>query len=287
MYHFMKNVNSPCAVMLQKELELRNYSPRSTKSYCESISFLEKRLGKPAHSIPIDEFKNYLHRYFVQSGLSPSSINQAISAFKILQTDVLRREWTDFKIKRPRREKKLPFVLSVHQIEKLIATTPNLKHRALLMLTYSAGLRKMEVLQLTPKCIDSQRMQVRVQQGKGKKDRYSILSQKTLETLRTYFQIYRPKQFLFETQLQKGKPLSEKTLDSIVKKNAAKAGLPSEISFHTLRHCFATHLLEKGVNLRIIQQLLGHNSLKTTSIYLHVSKSGISEIKSPLDDMNF
>jgi integrase/recombinase XerD len=283
----MKNVNIPCAEMLHHELELRNYSPRSIKSYCESITCLEQRLGKPAHFVPVDEFKSYLYQYYVQSGFSPSSINQAISAFKILQTDVLRREWSDFKIKRPRREKKLPYVLSVNQVEKLIAATTNLKHRALLMLTYSAGLRKMEVLQLTPKCIDSQRMQVRVQQGKGKKDRYSILSQKTLEILRIYYKIYRPKHFLFETQLQKGKPLSERTVDSIVKKSAVKAGLSSEVSFHTLRHCFATHLLEKGTNLRIIQQLLGHNSLKTTSIYLHVSKSDTCAIKSPLDDMNF
>ena len=283
----MKTESISCAERLRKELELRNYSPRSIKTYCETITCLEQRLGKPADFVLLDEFKNYLHRYYVQTKLSPSAINQAISAFKILSTDVLGKEWADFKIKRPRRPKKLPFVLSVDQVEQLIAVTSNIKHRALLMLTYSAGLRKMEVLQLTPKCIDSQRMQVRVQQGKGKKDRYSILSQKTLETLRVYYKSHRPQHYLFETQVQKGKPLSERTLDQIVKKSALKAGLSKEISFHTLRHCFATHLLEKGTNLRIIQQLLGHNSLKTTSVYLHVSKFEMTAVKSPLDDMDF
>lgn len=283
----METENISCVERLRKELELRNYSPRSIKTYCETVTCLEQRLGKPASAIPQDEFKEYLYRYYVRTNLSPSAINQTISAFKILQTDVLGKEWTDFKIKRPRRQKKLPFVLSVDQVEKLIAATTNIKHRALLMLTYSAGLRKMEVLQLTPKCIDSQRMQVRVQQGKGKKDRYSVLAQKTLETLRLYYRLHRPQHYLFETQLQKGKPLAERTLDQIVKKSAVKAGLSTEISFHTLRHCFATHLLEKGTNLRIIQQLLGHNSLKTTAIYLHVSKFEMTAVKSPLDDMDF
>lgn len=282
----MKTENITCSEMLRREMELRNYSLRSIESYVEGIKCLEQRLNKSADAVHQEEFKSYLYQYYVERKLSTSAINQAISAFKILQVDVLGKEWTDFKMKRPRREKKLPFVLSVSQVEKLFSVTTNLKHRALLMLAYSAGLRKMEVLQITPGCIESQRMQVRVQQGKGKKDRYSILSQKTLDALRLYYQLYRPQHYLFETQLQRGKPLSERTLDAIVKKSALKAGLSNEISFHTLRHCFATHLLERGTNLRIIQQLLGHNSLRTTSIYLHVSKSDITAIKSPIEDMN-
>jgi site-specific recombinase XerD len=129
-------------------------------------------------------------------------------------------------------------------------------------------------------------MQVRVVQGKGKKDRYTILSKKTLELLRFYYKIERPSVYLFEPQGQKGITLSDTTLNNIVQKNAKKAGIKKDISFHTLRHCFATHLLEQGVNLKIIQQFLGHNSLKTTSVYLSVANINLSSVVSPLDSMD-
>ncbi len=146
----------------------------------------------------------------------------------------------------------------------------NIKHKAILMLTYSSGLRRQELQQIKPSAIDSSRMQVHVVQGKGKKDRYTLLSVKTLEILRLYYKYTRPAIFLFESRDKRGKPLADSTLNCIVKKNALKAGIKKQVSFHTLRHCFATHLLEKGVNLRLIQQFMGHTSLKTTSGYLHL-----------------
>lgn len=282
----MENQHSSLIDLLRKEMEFRNYSPRSVHTYCGLMSTLENRLGLSLDTVSLATFKTYLHQLITGKGLSVSTINQSISAFKILQVDVMKREWEDFKIKRPRRAKKLPVVLSLHEVEKLIGVTRNIKHRALLMLTYSAGLRRMEVLQMKPSAIDSNRMQVHVVQGKGKKDRYSILSPKALEALRVYYRLERPSTYLFEAQGKKGKALSEGTLGSIVKKNGQRAGIKKNISFHTLRHCFATHLLEKGVNLRLIQQFMGHGSLKTTSVYLHLTNINLASVVSPLDEMN-
>ena len=282
----MKNPHALLIDLLQKEMELRNYSPRSIQTYCSLMSRVAERLGISLDAISTETFKTYLHQLITCEGLSVSTINQSISAFKILQEDVLKRKWEDFKIKRPRKTQKLPVILSLEEVERLISVTSNIKHRVILMLTYSAGLRKMEVLQLKPSAIDSKRMQVHVVQGKGKKDRYTILSPKVLEMLRLYYKTHRPATFLFEPQGRKGKPLSEGTLNNIVKKNAQRAGIKKPISFHTLRHCFATHLLEKGVNLRWIQQFMGHNSLKTTSGYLHLINTDLTCVVSPLDGMN-
>ena len=154
------------------------------------------------------------------------------------------------------------------------------------MLSYSSGLRRQESQNIKPSAIDSERMRVHVVQAKGNKDRYTILSAKALETLRLYYKHERPSNYLFESQARRGHYLSSTTLHNIVKINAAKAGIKKAVSFHTLRHCFATHLLEKGVNLRLIQQYMGHGSLKTTSLYLHLANIEPSSIVSPLDSMN-
>ena len=196
------------------------------------------------------------------------------------------REWEQFKIKRPRREKKLPVVLSVGEVGKLIAVTSNIKHRALIALAYSSGLRRQEAQMIKPADIDSARMQVRIVQGKGKKDRQSILSLKALELLRAYYKVERPKTFLFESRCRKGANLSDTTLCNIVQQNAIKAGIKKKVSFHTLRHCFATHLLEKGVNIRLIQEFMGHVSIKTTAMYLHLVNTDPSSVQSPLDSMD-
>ncbi|MBP7564019.1 MAG: tyrosine-type recombinase/integrase [Candidatus Cloacimonetes bacterium] len=267
-------------------MELRNYSPRTVHSYSDLLLKLENDLNLPLDEVTIQHLKDYLHNRVTNDKVSISLINQTISAFKILQVDVLGREWEPFKIRRPRREKKLPVVLSLSEVEKLIAYTSNIKHRALLALTYSAGLRRQEAQRIKPADIDSARMQVRVVQGKGKKDRNSILSPKALDLLRTYYKIQRPKTYLFEAQGKKGVCLSDQTLNEIVKKSALKAGIRKKVSFHTLRHCFATHLLEKGVNIRVIQEFMGHVSIRTTSVYLHLVNIQLSSIVSPLDSMD-
>lgn len=247
---------------------------------------LVNELRLPLEKITLSVFKDYLHRAVIGKGHSASSINQYISAFKIVQVDVLGNDWEDFKVKRPRRLKKLPVVLSFDEIERLINVNKNLKHKAIIMLAYSSGLRRNELLNLLPQDIDSERMQVRVQQGKGRKDRYTLLSEKTLKILRLYYQDERPRKYLFEPHHRRGQPLSETTLANIVKNKLKIAGIHKAVSFHTLRHTFATHLLEQGVNLRLIQQFMGHTSLKTTAIYLHLSKPNPCSILSPLDLMD-
>jgi len=282
----MNKKKSQLVERLIYEMRFRNYSPRSIKSYGDLASKIEKSFDCSLDQITGEQFKEYLHRRITTDGISSTMVNQYISAFKILQVDVLKRDWQQIKIRRPRREKRLPVVLSVNEIERLIAATHNPKHRALLMLAYSAGLRRNEVQQMKPSAIDSARMQVHVVQGKGKKDRYTILSAKTLDALRIYYKYERPAHFLFEARGRKGQPLSETTLNMIVKKCAVKAGIKKSVSFHTLRHCFATHLLEKGVNLKIIQQFMGHVSLRTTSGYLHLANISPSSVISPLDSMD-
>ena len=271
---------------LIKEMELRNYSPRSIFSYSEQLIRLETHLNLPLDSISVQQIKDYLHRRIIDEKISVSLVNQTISAFKILQVDVLGREWEPVKIRRPRKEKKLPVILSLSEVEKLIAVTQNIKHRAIIALVYSSGLRLQETQFIKASAIDSQRMLVHVIQGKGKKDRNTILSPKALDLLRIYYKIQRPKTFLFEAQGKKGVNLSDRTLNAIVKNCAAKAGINKKISFHTLRHCFATHLLEQGVNIRMIQEFMGHNSIKTTSGYIHLANLQASGVRSPLDSMN-
>lgn len=282
----MKRELSADVKKLRLEMEYRNYSANSVKTYCELMSFLEISLSKNLVDISVEDLKNYLHVALVKHQRSTSYINQNISAYKIFVQDVMKQEWEGIKVKRPRREKKLPVVLSINEVERMIAATRNLKHRAMLMLMYSAGLRRMELQQMKPSAIDSERMLIHISQGKGKKDRYSILSQKTLETLRLYYSIERPKLYLFEPNCNAGQLMADRTIDHIVKNSAKRAGINKTVSCHTLRHSFATHLLETGVNIKLIQQFLGHTSLKTTSIYLHLTNINPGSVKSPLEDMN-
>lgn len=282
----MEITNQQFLDRLLYEMQYRNYSERTIETYRKSLAQVSKSLQKPLDKITSEDLKKYLHQRIVEESISTSCVNQFISAYKLLQTDVLKLEWETMRIKRPRREKKLPTVLSQQEVAKLISCTTNIKHRALLMLAYSAGLRREELQKIKSSAIDSQRMMVHVVQGKGKKDRYTILSDKTLEILRVYYKMFRPKTYLFESQVGKGCFLSSTTLTEIVKNSAQKAGIKKTVSFHTLRHCFATHLLEQGVNLKIIQQYMGHNSLQTTSIYLHLANISPSSISSPLDFMD-
>ncbi len=268
------------------EMQYRNYSTSTITTYTSLLKQIEHWTGVPIEEVSTGQLKAYLHHRIAVEKVSISVINQSISAFKILQSDILGREWEQFKIKRPRREIKMPVVLSLEEVENLISATTNVKHKAILMLAYSAGLRKTELQQIKPQAIDSKRMLVHISQGKGKKDRFSILSQKTLTLLRFYYSMYRPQTYLFESQQYKGRYLAATSLSGIVKNNAKKAGIKKNISFHTLRHCFATHLMESGVNLKIVQKLLGHNSIRTTSRYLHLVNIDPAKIVSPADSMN-
>jgi site-specific recombinase XerD len=282
----MKDLNSLLIERMVREMQLRNYSEQSIKSYSACLSKVQNFFNLPLDKISTQQFKDFLYHRITVDKISVSMVNQGISAFKIMQVDILGREWEPVRIKRPRREKKLPSVLTIEEVERMISLTRNIKHKALLALTYSSGLRRDEVRTLKPDAIDSKAMRVKVTAGKGKKDRYTILSHKALELLRMYYKLERPVNYLFEVSGKKGKCLSGSTINQIAKLAASRAGIKKKISFHTLRHCFATHLLEKGVNLRLIQQFLGHSSLKTTSIYLHIANINPGSITSPLDEMN-
>lgn len=281
----MKNSFSKDVQRLKREMEYRNYSQRTVDSYCISMSGLERTTLKPLSELTIADLKNYLHHALTVKQCSTSYANQHISAFKIFTEDVMQREWDGFKIKRPRRPVKMPEVLSVEEVQRMIALTANVKHRAILTIMYSAGLRRMELLQLKPGDIDSERMLIKVKQGKGKKDRYTILSAKALELLRLHFRFNRPKTYLFEPNGRAGRKVSERTVDNIVKQSVARAKITKNVSCHTLRHSFATHLLEKGVSLKLIQEFLGHTSIKTTSRYLHLTNFNPSNVSSPLEEM--
>ena len=188
------------------------------------------------------------------------------------------------KIHRPRPEHKLPNVLSRKEVKLILEAHRNIKHKTMLSLIYSCGLRRSELLHLKPGDIDSKRNLIVIRQSKGKKDRIVPLSLKILEMLRAYYQQYRPKKYLFEGQ-QAGTIYSEQSLQSVLKQALQKANIKKPITLHWLRHSYATHLLEGGTDLRYIQELLGHNSSKTTEIYTHVSTKSIQHIKSPFDDL--
>jgi site-specific recombinase XerD len=189
-----------------------------------------------------------------------------------------------YTLQRPDKEQALPTVLSTAEITNILKAAENLKHKAILTVIYSAGLRIGEVVKLKIKDIDSERKQIRIEQGKGKKDRYTLLSAKTLELLRAYFTAYRPKEYLFEGQ--DGGQYSTRSIQAFFQEICRKAGIKKKVSVHTLRHSFATHLLENGTDLRYIQALLGHESTKTTEIYTHVTTKGFDQIKSPLDNLD-
>ncbi|MDD3080295.1 MAG: tyrosine-type recombinase/integrase [Paludibacter sp.] len=223
-------------------------------------------------------------RYLVNDrNISGSYQNQSINAIKFYYERVLGNQRKTYFIERPRKEKYLPEVLSEAEVIKIFRATENIKHKALLMTIYSAGLRISEAANLKIKDVDSGRMQIRIEQGKGKKDRYTLLSNKTLEILRKYVAEHKPQEWLFEGE--PGRPYSTRTIQTILHKSVEKVGIKKRITVHTLRHSFATHLLEAGTDLRYIQSLLGHNSSKTTEIYTHITTKGFDQIQSPLDKL--
>jgi site-specific recombinase XerD len=224
-------------------------------------------------------------RYLVnERNVSGSYQNQSINSIKFYYERVIGGQRKIYTIDRPRKEKLLPEVLSEEEVVKILNATENLKHKAILMTIYSAGLRIGELINLKIKDIDSNRMQLRVEQAKGKKDRYTLLGEKTLDILRKYVKEFKPKDWLFEGI--DGGNYSQKGIQTILRKSVEKVGIKKRITVHTLRHSFATHLLEAGTDIRYIQSLLGHSSGKTTEIYTHITTKGFEQIKSPLDKLN-
>ncbi|MEP7169762.1 MAG: site-specific integrase [Bacteroidota bacterium] len=277
----IKNYKTCPEEYLLKLRELR-YSENTLRTYKilfeEFINYYHQHDPAAIDETMITDFLRYL---VIQRKVSTSYQNQAINAVKFYYEKVLGGKRKIYLVERPREEKTLPVVLSEKEIAALLKVTENLKHRAMLMVAYSGGLRVGEVINLKIKDIDSKRMQIRVEQGKGKKDRYTLLSTHALNTLRSYIKKHRPFIWLFEGG--PGVQYSARSIQAVMRESAYKAGIKKKVSVHTLRHSFATHLLENGTDLRYIQALLGHSSSRTTEVYTHVTTKGFSQIKNPLD----
>ncbi len=224
-------------------------------------------------------------RYLVTDRkVSVSYQNVVINAIKFYYERVLGGQRKVYRVDRPITEKTLPVVLSEAEVVKVFKQVDNLKHKAILMLIYSAGLRIGEAIRMKVTDIDSKRNQVHIAQSKGKKDRYTLLSKKMVVVLRNYYTEYKPQLWLFEGV--RGEQYSESSIQSILKQAVAKAGIKKRVTSHTLRHSFATHVLESGTDIRYIQSLLGHESSKTTEIYTHITTKGFDQIKNPLDGLD-
>lgn len=262
-------------------MELKNFSHRTIYTYLHSATGFVSYYGKSPEELGVDEIQKYLHYLKVEKALSASSVNQAYSALKILYTYVLKRKWENT-IPRVKRPKKLPEILSRGEVKALLSVTNNLKHCMMLKVLYGTGMRVGEVSRLKLNNIDSKRMLIRVDQGKGNKDRNTLLSTTLLNDLRKYWLRYQPMTWLFENGRTKNH-ISSSTIQRVFSKAKDKAGITRNCSTHSLRHSFATHLLEQGVDLVLIQRLLGHSCLQTTTIYLHVQNNQISKIINPLD----
>jgi integrase/recombinase XerD len=265
-----------------KAMELRNFAPRTQTAYLAAVANLSKHYMRSPEQIPQDEIEDYLLYLKKDRKLSYSTRNQVISGLKFFFNETIKNPDMHLELPRKKTPVKLPEVLSVDEVNRVINAPSNIKHRAILMTAYSAGLRVGEVVSLKLRHIISARMLILVEDGKGVKDRYTILSEKLLENLRSYWRSYRPTKWLFPS-VDPEKHISRSTAQRLFTSAKRKAGISKGRGIHTLRHCFATHLLEAGYDISTIQKLLGHRHLSTTQVYLHVSKKAISAVKSPLD----
>lgn len=270
---------------LRQWMEHKRYSPSSIKGYIEAANtFLSYTYPKPIEELNNDDMIDFVNGYIIKRNLSYAYQNQVINATKLLFSQVFDSKIDIEKLDRPRREHKLPNVLSKQEIRLILASVQNTKHSAILSLIYACGLRRSEVLNLRPKDVDSNRNLLIIRKSKGKKDRIIPISIKTIEMLREYYLEYKPKLWLFEGQ-QPGEQYSATSLQKILKQSVKKSKINKPVTLHWLRHSYATHLLEAGVDLRFIQEILGHNSSRTTEIYTHVSTKNLQNIKSPFDDL--
>lgn len=264
-----------------RAMELKDFSDRTQETYLGAVKRLAKFHGKSPELLNQQEVDNYLV-HLKQSGKSASTRNVAISGIRFLYDQVLNSENICLNFPKRRKPKILPEVLSTSEVASIVDAPDNIKHRVILMTAYSAGLRLSEIVNLKIDHINSARMQIRVDQGKGRKDRDTLLSKRLVEELRVYYKAYRPDSWLFYST-KRHIPMNVSSIQRIYQSAKKKAGVKRGRGIHTLRHCFATHLLEAGCDLRKIQLLMGHRSLATTMIYLHVSNIGLANVTSPLD----
>lgn len=262
----------------------RRYSENTVRNYLEVVKQFLLRYGRPSTEVTNSDIQVY-NTWLYRKSYSLSYQNQVASGLKLFFRTVHQKKIDIEKIERPRRQNKLPSILSKEEVSRIIRCTENLKHRTMLSLVYGCGLRRSELLNIKPADIQSNRGILLVRQGKGRKDRIVPISEGIINMLRRYYLAYMPKEWLFEGQTA-GERYSERSIQLVIKQSIKRAGINKPVTLHWLRHSYATHLLEAGTDLRYIQELLGHKSTKTTEIYTHVSNLSISRIKSPLDSLD-
>jgi len=267
-----------------EDMRIRNLSLTTQKKYLRQVASFANYFNKSPRLLGIEDIRVFLLYLAQERKLSASSINVTVSALRFLYKVTLGCQWDIEKIYFARREKKLPVVLSPDEVAQFLKAVENKKHKAILMTTYAAGLRILETTKLRLSDIDSRRMTIRIQQGKGKKDRYVMLSEKLLIILRDYWKEYQPSSWLFYGKT-KDDPISTATPRQVCRLASYESGLKKRVTPHILRHSFATHLLEQGTNLRTIQILLGHSSPSSTAVYTHIAVQNLKATTSPLDTL--
>ena len=271
--------------MTRKELRLRGYSPKTETVYLKHVGYLLKYFDGGIQSLELPDISDYLLYLIDGKEVSRTYYNVTLSALTFLFKHVLNKPMIHKQLKRPRTEKRLPTVLSEEEVKRFMDCTHDLKYRAIFMLTYSAGLRVGEVVKLKENDIHRDRGLIHIKTAKGRKDRYTLLSVIAMNSLDDHLAINRPEgKWLFPGR-KEGKHFTVRSVEKTFKRTAEKAGIKKVVSVHSLRHSFATHMLENGINLRYIQEMLGHQRVETTQIYTHVCRTDISRIESPLDRM--
>jgi site-specific recombinase XerD len=265
-------------------MTLRGFSPKTKTAYINAVEGLAKFYMISPDQLTNDQIQTYLLYLIEDRKLAWSTCNVAFSAYRCFYSHLLKRNETEFHIPPRTRQRQLPVILSVKEVKQIIDSAGSLRNRTLLKTVYSAGLRVSEVVALKAEHIESKRKLIRVEQGKGKKDRYTILSDRLLTELRKYWKIYHPESWIFFGR-DRSEPMTIWTAQKIFYKAKKKAGIKKGNGIHTLRHCFATHTLEQGQgqDIYVLKRMLGHTSLETTMTYLHITNERISTIKSPLD----
>ena len=276
---------TPLRQRMIEDLKIRDYSEHTVAAYVSAVYRLAKFYHKSPDKLGCEEIRAFLVDLIEQKKVSWPYYKQVLAALRFFYRHVLRRGEVVEDVSGPRPEKRLPVVLSTGEVARFFKAMPSLKHRTILMLAYGAGLRIGEAVRVRVSDIDRERKVIRVQQGKGKRDRYTVLSPAMLEILDRYCWAAGPEDFLFTTTRFKDRPITDSTVQRVCIQAQKDAGIEKRISPHTLRHSFATHLLEAGTDLRVIQVLLGHASPKTTAIYTHVSTALIGKTISPLDTL--
>ena len=282
---YIQNAVQPRIDKYIKWMLSKRYSDSTIKTYTDALkTFLKYYYQKPIETITNQDIIEFNNAYILKNKLSSSYQNQVVNSIKLFFKHIENRALDVELIHRPKREKVLPNVLSKEEVKAILEAPKNVKHRAMLSLIYSCGLRCSELLNLKPEHIDSKRNLIIIKQAKGKKDRIAPLSNKTIIMLREYFELFKPKIYLFEGQ-KVGEPYDARSLQQVLKQSLKKARNKKPVTLHWLRHSYATHLLENGTDLRYIQEILGHNSSRTTEIYTHVSNKSIQKIISPFDTL--